>query len=99
MDGKSGQLCPFGSKCRLHRHGKCELSHETPEDGEKKTGSKKDEWHSLQSGVGSGNPTVQAKSLFASVTAFGMASQNSKEPYSYYRDDEVMASDVLLGCK
>ena len=35
--GKGGiRLCPFGSKCKRHRDGKCELSHETPEDGERK---------------------------------------------------------------
>ena len=49
-----------------------------------------------QSGVGSGNPAVQAKSLFASVKTFGMASQNSREPCSYYRDDKVLDSDVLV---
>ena len=70
------------------------MSHETPEDGERRAGSKKDELP--QSGVGSGNPTVQAKSLFASVKTFGMASQNSRGPCSHYREDKVLDSDVLV---
>ena len=39
---------------------------------------------------------VQAKSLFASVKTFGTASQNSREPCSYHREDKVLDSDVLV---